>query len=693
MIKPLAVRPMSVIGRARAELESLGSPPRQSPSRQSPLRRRKADAMAPLLDCYSDEHAKLALAAFGTLAELTRRPADSRAGEKHERSLAKLHANRFAVQPLRLQGQRLQSPRSICPPQASLTARRLLSPRGGPWRAASKPSWADDGDPCDTDNVGGALDGGGRRALGSDLSNPMLRSPDGTSSPRRCTHGERHALAPLGKWQAADLVASHPASHSHAGVCAARDEAPSEEEEVQGEELRQERPQQQLSAFDSIWAPRRSWSDSKALLDSEEVRHARLEAVWGRARSLGLDRLVIRLDDDGLADLDADGELDEVQEVRRVLLEHERVLVGVFEYYSSLDGAFDGTMGLNQFSRIVDDCGLASSTSRHCRKTDFDRVFIAVDAASVHAPKPPAAAVGAGRAAGPASVPAPGTAAPNRRKALSLDEFLLAVVTMATMRYVLERRTADVSEAVERHLVDDLLAGVEPAALHEPNDFRRAAAYTEEVSAVLAEHEASLRALYRAVAVRRGPSKELLSALGWQAFLRRLGLFGRDVTERDGALCFTWSRMAVADPYAAKGHLKETHLPFEGFLEGLCRLAVVKALPTDAEIESSHAGGAKQLLDELCTERPDEHERFLEGRRSMWRAAYEATGGPAGGAAFCALAPVAQPLCRALDHLIRVILATIEAETRGADDLLLTDKECELFFGKEFATQVEQRSR
>jgi len=54
---------------------------------------------------------------------------------------------------------------------------------------------------------------------------------------------------------------------------------------------------------------------------------------------------------------------------------------------------------------------------------------------------------------------------------------------------------------------------------------------------------------------------------------------------------------------------------------------------------------------------------------------------------------VAQPLCRALDHLIRVILATIEAETRGADDLLLTDKECELFFGKEFATQVEQRSR
>lgn len=182
------------------------------------------------------------------------------------------------------------------------------------------------------------------------------------------------------------------------------------------------------------------------------------------------------------------------------------------------------------------------------------------------------------------------TGGKKRDKALERTEFLQCLVRVAVLRYVQPKLCLDVSEAYERLLVECIEPKLDTTILSHPNDFR-ALCYQQPVDATLRHHEPSLRAIFGALArVGKSPSVKPLGALmrltEWRTLCKRLMLIDADLPERHCILCFVLSRMAVVDGQSERGKLKEAAIPFEGFLECLCRIACLKALPTSEELQA-----------------------------------------------------------------------------------------------------------
>lgn len=136
-----------------------------------------------------------------------------------------------------------------------------------------------------------------------------------------------------------------------------------------------------------------------------------------------------------------------------------------FTYYATRTaddvGSSDiGAIGFNQWSNFVTEYGLMSKSSKFCKRSDCDRMFLAIDSMSARREKD------AARLAGPGAE----VAASERTKALNRVEWLAALVQMALNKYVLTKVVLDVSDAVSRLLEVDLRSRAK--TMHDANDFR-----------------------------------------------------------------------------------------------------------------------------------------------------------------------------------------------------------------------------
>ena len=146
---------------------------------------------------------------------------------------------------------------------------------------------------------------------------------------------------------------------------------------------------------------------------------------------------------------------------------------------------------------------------------------------------------------------------------------------------------SETSAAVARFMNDDIFPKLKQAHIP-PTMFRLTQLYTADVDTLIQRRLPSLKAIFD-VLVARGKSTtrrhKLLGVVDWLAFLKAANITGPDASERDATLCFVWSRMCVVDERTELGHLREENLPFEGFLEAIVRLSLIKAFPTDEEID------------------------------------------------------------------------------------------------------------
>jgi hypothetical protein len=404
----------------------------------------------------------------------------------------------------------------------------------------------------------------------------------------------------------------------------------------------------------SIWAPRAKWADSKSLWDTDEVELRRFDADWKELRKLGIVQTILK-NDDGDSDSEdgdhhADG-LGEVQDCHDVLWEFHDLSMQLFLHYSAATESIHSIDRIS-FTDFTDDFELASNASQGLRRCDMDRLFQVINLK--------------GKALNKSSA----VVDEDDERALNRLEFLACLVHIGIIKYVATGLIRDVSDALHELFSKlDARAANALGYLGDPNVFRDRYCYVEEVDKVLRKHETALRILFKAVAApsefssKAGYSTKeanLLSLQEFMQFVRAAGLSGADLSERDARMSFSWSRMVVVNTSTAVGVRKQCNLPFEGFLECLIRLSILKALPTDCEIIAKGADNAGHYMKMLEEEEPGLVLAFKTARKT-------ALGGEP-----------RQPVDRCVDHLISIIIRSVES-TKGSGDMNLTESEMSAF--------------
>ena len=401
-----------------------------------------------------------------------------------------------------------------------------------------------------------------------------------------------------------------------------------------GPTIYQERKKKR-SAFDlysSIWKPRVKWCDARDLYDTEDVKFSRFELEWKHLLRLGAVRLIMRHDDDFGADEDGDGIPDEVEDMAMVLWENYDFIVALFATYASLNGELEN-MTLNSYLQLVNDCQLASKHAKYCKKSDLDTVFITVDSARVQEFDDKEAALldsttsqlrvtDSQRVARKSTETVSMERVSGRKKALTRVEFVLALVHIAIRKYVMPGAIEDVSKAFEQLLMEDIR--LQLSQFPDPDTTRRYVCYTEQVCDTLEACEHDIKSLFESAAGRATEITRRHKELGvdideWLAFVRTSEVIGVDVSERDVIRCFAWSRMCVINGYTAEGGFQCTHLPFEGFMEALVRLSLLKALPTQAEVDLHLAcRDAREYMVRLEIDDNPAYLKLMSERTGAW---------------------------------------------------------------------------
>jgi hypothetical protein len=337
----------------------------------------------------------------------------------------------------------------------------------------------------------------------------------------------------------------------------------------------------------SIFAPRKRMSDAKDYYDNETVKKAAFKIDWSNLMAKKRFQNFIMKEDD-------DGSKDELYEVRDVIWECYNTIMDAYEFYSVMGTSMSSlfTITLNSYSDFVGDCNIPDAKSKTCKRKDLDTIFIVANVEEDKSSKVNKA---------------------NDDRALMRFEFLECVVRIAVQKYLRSGDTDDVSDAVRMLCDRNIRPNLGKEAVNDSNDFRRERMYNEAVDMVLKKHNKRLQMIFKVFAQPKiGLTKyQLMNMDEWMYLCKTCELFDSDFTQREGKLAFAWSQMAVADE--VRRRVPFTCITFEDFLEAVCRICDMKALPTDDDLLRAgvktagkffHKKKEEGLLDDFCHDNP-----------------------------------------------------------------------------------------
>jgi len=275
---------------------------------------------------------------------------------------------------------------------------------------------------------------------------------------------------------------------------------------------------------------------------------------------------------------------------------------------------------------------------------------------------------------------------------LNRIEFCAALIKTAIERFVRSKDNPknelnDVSDAFDAlitNLVEPTLfmplSGHAQPKMPLADDFRTDVCYTAAMDAALMRNAPALRVIFTGLAkiafeesrsgggvtplpkmgsaqqVKREGAKWILvpghvSITLWRKFTDNIGLLGLD--NREQTFCFVWAIMVVIDGYSTAGGVKERHLPFEGFLEALVRLATVVPLPTDEQLAACNKASAGAFLANIVYDDPT-FDAMCAVQKTEWGGVPDPSRGG--------------EMPRRVEHLVDVMVRTIKGKGAEAGD-------------------------
>jgi len=368
---------------------------------------------------------------------------------------------------------------------------------------------------------------------------------------------------------------------------------------------------------------------------------------WNRCNQARFRSLINKADDGD------NSALDELEEVRQVLLDHALDVYAVYSFYCATERCADAFMlGKRGFDQMVKAMGIVDEASKYAQMQDIESLWATTNAEEK----------GTKRSAEQRKLDEL-----NADSALMRFEFLQILVRIAISKYVLEGEEKDVSVAVQRLITADLLPNMSEEARYDAETFRRSKLYNREVNEVLEKWAPQLKMVFDDNAQELSEEAEFaarvnrkkgefnnatLSHPEWLAFLKtfdfllegqgvRVGYIetevavskdmavpvaGDGVTKDMATLIFCWSQSFVTDEMKRRD--KMLCLSYVDFIEALARLASFKMLPTSEQLRLTNSAscahffeqaasgmldpGVRDVKEQLYLRRPEEGDQLAD---------------------------------------------------------------------------------